>query len=280
MQVFFAFLYLRTPVYVSIVSHNEEPKNSAYKNYTEDPGYYYSHRENLRKFALMLKRNNVKYNFQSDWTFLKACLLYDTGTVLLDTNGKNIVRWLKEDLNFEIDPHAHETEYNYADVAYLIGSLRVRPSNVVGGFIQYPVDSSIFDHFLSPIHGGKYDYTWEPKILWGAASFLHQGEESYESGIWKPKDKYNFTTHDDNAKLVYVGKGYNKNLFEGLYTLIDDIETGKAPPGKIYTYTIFVFQISLNDKFISDFENELKKLKSLVDEGKIIFVGLSEVTEI
>ncbi len=279
-MIFFWIVINTTPVYVSIVSHNEEPKNSAYEDYTKNRDYYLLHRENLRKFALMLSQHNVKYNFQSDWTFLVACLMFDTDSVIKNTNNKNIVRWLKEDIKAEVDPHAHETEYNYADVAKLIDSLGVQPSNVVGGFIQYPVDSSVFDHFLSPIKGWRYDYTWKPKILWGAASFLHQGKESYESGIWKPKDKYHFTQHDDAQHLVYIGKGYNKNPFEGIYKLVEEIENGTAPPNKIYTYTIFVAQNMINDQYIADFEKELIKLNPLVSQGKVIFTGLTELVEI
>ena len=106
-----------TPVYVSIVVHNEEPSNSTtYQDYTTNKTYYLEHREMIRRFALMLHSYNIAFNFQSDWAFLKACQMYDNNSVCINTNGKNIIRYLKEDLGVSIAPHAHETLYKFHNV--------------------------------------------------------------------------------------------------------------------------------------------------------------------
>ena len=96
------------PIHVSIVMHNEEPLSGQYPDFVNDPSAFWEHRDALVPFVNMLHANGVMFNYQSDWNFLQAVGLYDTGT--LSTNGKNIVRYMKEDLGFEVDPHAHETQ--------------------------------------------------------------------------------------------------------------------------------------------------------------------------
>ncbi len=273
------FLFLYPKIYITIVSHNEEP-GKLFDDFTQDREYYLSHREAIRNFALMLNRNSVKgYDFQSDWCFLQGCLKWEDDAVKANTNGKNIIQWLAEDMGFEIDPHAHESQYNYADVAYLIDSCGVIPPPVVGGFIYYPVEESIFDRFLSPIEGWKYNYTWTPQILWGAATYGHQGPDDRSSGIWKPKDKANFYTHDNAQHLVYVG-GYQRT-FWGVWDLLEKQEDGLLEEGKIYTATVFLEQNQmLEEDFVQTFEQEIQKLKPYEEEGRIEWVTLQQVVEI
>jgi hypothetical protein len=37
-------------------------------------------------------------------------------------------------MGMKVDPHGHLVQYNYADLAYFIGSLGVKPTAVLGGF--------------------------------------------------------------------------------------------------------------------------------------------------
>ncbi len=266
-----------TPVYVTIVVHNEEATHATtYQDYRENLEYYLNHREMLRKFALMLHTHGVRFNFQSDWTFLVACGMYENAEVRSNTEGKNIVRYLKEELGVEVDPHAHETQYNYADVAYLIENLGVAPSHTVGGFISDPPERSVFEHFLSPIRGAHYDYTWTPEILWGGATYLHENDVAV-SGVWRPKDTYSFYQHEENGKLVYVGR-YTAE-FSGVTELVSKLEGRTIPSGKIYTATIFVSQAVLSEPYINKFEQWVLQLKELESQGKVVLTTIQETVE-
>ncbi len=250
-------------VYVMIVTHSEEAEP-----YDQSEVIFDNSREDLVSFAQMLYEEGVAWNYQSDWTFLLAATKFDEGDA--STNGKNFLQYFKEDLGFEIDPHAHETEYNYADIAYLISELGVEPSNVVGGFVASPVNESKFDYLQNEIQGNIYDYSWTPGVLWGAAVGGHQNESDlWASGIWRPKDAENYTT--DGGNLPAVG-GYYTN-WEGLDLLLSkDLD-----PNKIYTQAIFMGQRNLTEESIKEFRSEIEKYKS---DDRIVWVGLSELISI
>ncbi len=267
------------PIYVSIVSHNEEPLTGQYPDFTSNEDTFWVHRNAVVRFAQMLHDKGVKYNFQSDWNFLMAEIMFDTGTS--STNNKNLIKYLVEDLGFEVDPHAHETNYNYADVAYLISQLiEGEPSHTVGGYIAYPPDSSKIEYFRDTIYGWHYDYKWKAEILWGGATKFHQNEDSlYVAGIWKPKDNYHYLLHDEYAPLPEIGR-YLPN-WRGLHDLLKKQEKGELHSGRIYTITIFVSQNFLLDtNFINAFSKKIDSLKPYVDSGRIVWVGLAEVVDI
>ena len=264
------------PIYVSIVMHNEEPAGGGYPDFVNDPQAFFMHRKALVRFVDMLHANGVMFNYQSDWNFLKAVALYDRGTV--ETNGRNIVRYIKEDLGFEVDPHAHETLYNYADVAYLIEALGVAPSRTVGGFQAAPPENSKLEYLWQPITGSQYpDYTWQAEILWGGATLNHIDEEPlWVSGVWKPEDKYHFLDHDDNAPLPFVG-GFGRG-WEKLELLLEMQQSGELEHGRIYTCTIFVTQSKvLKPAFIREFEEQIKAHDRA---GDLVWAGLAQVIDI
>ena len=122
--------YLQTPVYLTFTTHNEDAE--PYNNFN----YYRTRRNFIVQLADSIVAKGAKWNFQSDWRFLLAVKNFDTGSVVLNTNGKNIIKWLIEDRGIDCDPHSHESSlYNYADVAYLHSQLGITPSKVVGGFL-------------------------------------------------------------------------------------------------------------------------------------------------
>ncbi|MCG2768867.1 MAG: hypothetical protein L6435_10885, partial [Anaerolineae bacterium] len=222
----------------------------------------------------MLDANGVMFNWQSDWNFLLAVGLYDTGTP--ETNGKNLVRYIKEDLGFEVDPHAHETLYNYADVACLIEALGVTVSHTAGGFLAAPTEDSKLEYLWQPITGTQYPtYTWQAEILWGGATLFHIDEQSlWVSGIWKPKDTNHFVEHDAAAPLPYVG-GYGRNNCD---VLIEKQQNGELEEENIHTCTLFVGQTELlRPGFVQQFEQQIQALDTA---GNIRWVGLAEVIDI
>ncbi len=189
-------------ILVSIVMHFEEPPG--YPDFETDVAAFAEYRAALLRFANVLAARQVAFDFQSDWNFLKAVAQHDTGT---DTGGVNIVRYLHDTPNFSIDPHAHETRYNYADVAYLIQQLGVTPTGVVGGFIATPPPSSVLEAFWTSMDGVQYPgHAWTPEMLWGAASGNHVNDESlWISGVWRPRDRGHFLEHSESAPLPCIG---------------------------------------------------------------------------
>jgi hypothetical protein len=267
------------PILASIVMHNEEPLSGLYPDFVNDQPAFWQHRNALGQFVDMLDDHGVMFNYQSDWNFLMATGLYDTGTP--ETNGENIVRYIK-DLGFEVDPHAHESQYNYADVAYLIEALGVTPSHIAGGFIAAPPEASKLEYLWQPLTATlSPTYTWQAEILWGGATSLHQNEEAlWASGVWKPKDNEHFMEHDDAASLTegaaplpHVG-GYGRDCER----LVQKQQDGELEEDKIHTCTIFVGQNKLlQPGFIPGFAQRIQALDAA---GDVRWVGLAEVIDI
>ncbi len=264
------------PIYISFASHNEEP-GGPNPDFVEDKGAFWEYRQTLLDYAEMLFDQGVIYNFQSDWNFLVATEMYDEGTD--STNGKNIVRYLSEDLGFEVDPHAHETFYSYADVAYLIEQVGVEPSGVAGGFLAAPPKDSKLEYLWEPIEGRMYDYTWQAELGYGGGTRGHVNEEGlWISGMWRPAGNADFLTHDDDAPLPVIG--HYKTSWDGVEKLLALQEAGELDPTKMYTATVMLGQHRMNDDSIAEYQNEIEALFDLTQDGRVVWVGLTEALEI
>ena len=273
------------PIYVSIFSHNEEAYSSGYPNFVEDEDAFWEQREGVVNFANMLAEEGAAYNYQSDWTFLLAMAMYDEGTA--STNNKNLVRYLKEDLGFEVDPHAHESKYNYADVAYLIEQLGVEPSQTVGGALLLPTENSKLEYLWEPLTGWQYpSYTWKAKVIMGGGTPKHQDEETlWISGIWKPQNDENPTVHDDNAPLAVIGTYGRRNsedysLGAHIDELLDLQKQGLLVPGEIYTASLSLLQDEFTAADIEEFRALIQGYEQETAEGRIIWVGFDELYDI
>ncbi len=88
----FSYSQTQTPVYLTFITHNEdaEPYNTNFN-------YYILRRNIIVQIADSVTARGTKWNFQSDWRFLAGVKNFDTGNVILNTNGKNLIRWLVED---------------------------------------------------------------------------------------------------------------------------------------------------------------------------------------
>ena len=276
------------PVYLTIVSHNEEP-GYVHPDYIENPDFYFENRKFVRKLALAIKGKGAMWNFGSDWNYLMAVAKYDVGDVTSSTSGKNIVRWLVEDMGFEADPHAHETKYNYADVAYLHTVLGVQPSSTVGGFLSEPPDNPQgWEQHIEGIHGQRYpDYFWKADLLWGGAVLRHAGPEHQSTyGMWKPKDKYHFMEHDPAQRLPHIGSGCQAlsiggtGSLYGTWKILDAISRRAVPLDGFYTTNPFVPQGFLNDEMIRRISDELDALDPYVQQGQVIWSSLSRTARI
>ncbi|MFB3897825.1 MAG: hypothetical protein ACE14V_16160 [bacterium] len=275
----------KPPIYINIVIHTEAPPDSP--NFEIDTTSFWEYRQRLIEFANMLSKNTVMINYQTEWNFAKAVALYDDGTP--DTHGKNVFRYLREDLGFEIDPHSHETtfhsvDYNYADVVHLIQLTGVTPSRVAGGFIAAPPQDSQLEQFWNQIVGCAYSAsTWQANILWGAATYLHTNETClWASGIWKPKDAYHFLVHDSTAPIPNIGTYGSSDTtdqhWHNFMRLVQLQRDGLLPLGKIYTCTIFVPHTDLNiTEYITEFE---QRLHQYLPDTSLHWVGLQQVINI
>lgn len=262
-------------IYVNIVSHSEDGTSPGYPNFSTDQSSFATERAGLVSFANMLARHRVQYDYQSDWNFLLGVQKFDAGDA--STNGKNVLRYLSEDLGFAIDPHSHEKNgYNYADVAYLIKANGVEPSHVVGGFIASPESQSKLSYLGSLTHGSKYPaYEWKPEILWGGGTGNHVNESAlWISGVWHPKSPSSFAVDDPAAPLPVVGH-YESN-WDGLNKLLALQEEGALTPGNMYTVTIINNQPDFDDAYVDAFSEKLDSYADETAEGKIVWTTIRE----
>ncbi|KJU83127.1 hypothetical protein MBAV_004680 [Candidatus Magnetobacterium bavaricum] len=266
-----------TPVYLTVVMHNEEPSNDS-QDYIKNMEFYYKSRADLKEFALMLWQKGAMLNFQTDWNFLLAVMKYDVGNVTADTNNKNILRWLVEDLRFEVDPHSHGTVYNYTDIALLISLLGVTPSRNVGGFI-YELPYGGWEGHIYGAYGLQFpDAFWQADNLWGAATIDHIGGDDTTFGVWKPKDRYNFYTHEPTQRLLYIGSGCNS--FYGIKEIVIAKRSGLLNRNGFYTASIFLPQQNLGSDVIKTFAGELDFITQYITYGEITWKSLSQIADI
>ena len=266
-------------LHLTVVSHNEEP-NGVRPDYTTNLDYYVSNRALVMLLAETIVSRGATYNFQSDWNYLKAVALFDHGNVVTNTANTNIVRWLSEHIGVEVDPHAHETQYNYADVAYLIAQLNVTPSKNVGGFLYDPPDNPQgWEQHASGLLGRVHtNYFWRADHLWGAATFLHQGNDDRSSGIWRPTNRYNFYEDDPDQRLIYIGAGFGGQT--GVMQLLGDIETGRAPSNGFYTATLGMIQDFMTPESIAQLGSFIDSLAPYVAQGRVRWVTLTEMADL
>jgi len=261
-------------VYVTLAMHNED-------NFPANQQVYLTSRNNLIEFGKMLQRNNVPFNWESDWRFLNGVLQWDTPAVMASTNGKNIVRYLKEELGISVDPHSHENQgYNYADVAHLIDSLGVQPTNVVGGHIWDPNERLYqnWERFKQPLKGSKFPWAqWKGDILMGSATGLHRNDPE-PTGVWRPKGKYDFWS-DDPTSTVH-GIGQHQGSVAGIQDLVNLYKNGAVTPDKILTATIVIGQALLNAPYISNYETTtLKPLLEMQNRGEVKIVTFGQLLD-
>lgn len=263
-------------IYVSIVMHCEEPNNKpSNPDFTKNEDRFDTSRAAVLDLANMLKGLNVKFNYQSDWNFLLAMTMFDEGS---DTGGKNLVKYMVEDLGFEVDPHAHETKYSYADVAYLNGMLGITPSKVAGGMVYLPVEDSKFDYLLAPVLGKIYDTSWQAEILWGASTAGHSSDDEQASGVWRPASASDFFT-DDPSHPIYVG-GYTRDA-DGIINLINLAEAGTLDPSLFYTAAYMTNQGKMEvSGEIDAIRADIEKIMQRDTNGLVQWVGLTEAVKI
>ncbi len=197
------------PVYVVLFTHIEDNCPPEPLGSPQSKQNYFSWRNKTMAVANLFLKHHVKWVFEPDWTFLVAALMYETDSVIATTNYKNLLRYLKEDLQVTIDPHSHEHRgYNYTDVAHLLDSLGVGGSTVIGGHVWDPdlPQFQNWDRFREPVSGSKFPWArWQGDILMGSATPGHTNDPQV-SGVWRPRDKYHFFEDDPVGNIINVGQ--------------------------------------------------------------------------
>lgn len=280
-----AFPQSITPVYLTFTTHNEDAE--PYNNFS----YYIVRRNYIKQLADSIADKNIKWNFQSDWKFLLAVKNFDTGSVILNTNGKNIIRWLIEDRGVVCDPHSHEANgYNYADVAYLHQQLGITPTKTVGGFLYNQIiGGNNWENLEAGIYGRMYtSYFWKPDILWGGGTPGHVNDpQNY--GAWKPQSMANFYVHDSTKHLTLIGNGCNNKIYDTtlvttvvrrIRNVMDAIQYGAFPDTGIYTATIHTQIGDLNASQINKVMQFIDSMQTFVAQGKVIWKNIAEIYEI
>ncbi len=269
-----------TPASITFVTHNEENEN--YTNFN----YYILRRNIIVQLAEYVQLKGVKWDFQSDWKFLVAVKNFDTGSVILNTNGKNLLKWLVEDKGVSCDPHAHESQYNYADVAYLHTQLGITPAKIVGGFLYDTiVGGNNWENLETGIYGRVFtSYFWKPDILWGGGTQNHLNDpQNY--GIWKPQSMANYYFHDSTKHLTLIGNGCTNKIFDTTSVttalnrvrfLIDAIKYNLIPDSGYYTSTVFMSVGQFNTSQLNKMKQFIDSVGVYVSQGRIQWKSIKE----
>ena len=219
-------------VYFSIAVHSEEPGLGsatvpATPNFsTVSKVTYVQWRDAILTFAQLCAARNLPWSFQSDWNFLEGVRRYETptgaaydATLMTNTAGKNVARYLNENLGVTLDPHSHENSgYNYADVAWLLTQLGVTPTGVVGGHVYTGTGYQEWPKFVEDPLGllcEKYSatgYRWKPVVMMGGGTASH-ADDPHSSGIWRPShtagttisSKEQYFTDDPAGQIAAIG---------------------------------------------------------------------------
>ncbi len=272
------------PVYLTLVSHNED--NVQWLTYN----YYIQRRNYLVQIANIVQSKGAIWDFQSDWRFLQAVMRFDTGSVVANTNGKNLLRWFAEDKGVICDPHSHENGYNYADVAYLHEQLGITPTKVVGGFLYDTVISgNNWENLQNGIYGRMYpSYFWRPDILWGGGTPNHVSDPN-PLGAWKPQSMANYYVHDSTKHLVLLGHGcenhirdtsniaYNTSITRNI---VNRITSGSLPDSGFYpSYAIFN-NGDLTPTRIVKITAFIDSVAGMVAQGRVVWKSLPDICTI
>lgn len=267
-------------VYVVLFMHNEDTILGDF-NEPQTETSYLRQRQGLVEMAEYLHENNVPFAWQSDWKFLQGVLQFETPELMATTNGKNLVRWLKEDMGISVDAHSHEHYgYNYADVACLIDSLGVPPTDIIGGHIWDPYIEQYanWERFRQPLQGNQYPhYTWNGRVLIGSGTPNHTYDPA-PSGIWRPTDKYHYWQDDPNGSILCVGQ-YTGDV-AGVEDLVQLYRSDAVSEDQILTCTIHTRQ-SFYSGFMDDFrQNLVEPLLAMQENGDIRLVDFVQLIDI
>ena len=226
------------PVYVVMFTHIEDNTPGGTLGSAGNRSTYLTLRGRLIAMADLARRYNVPWVLQPDWKFLLAAQMYEDASTTASTGGQNLLRYLRDTLGVTIDPHSHESfGYNYTDVAYLLDTLGVGGSTVIGGHVWDPALAQFanWDRFRVPVSGEQYpSAVWRGDILMGSGTPNHTSDPIV-SGVWRPKEPWRYFEDDPLGNIACVGAF--KGDIDGIRELVGRYQSGHAPATCMQTST-------------------------------------------
>lgn len=272
-RLFFLFALLiifrvqgQPPVYFNFVSHNEETGQ------WNGAPFYTANRAKLITLTDYFNTKGITWNMQSDWVYLTNVLSKEIPALMMQTNNKNILRWMSEDKGVEMDPHAHESQYLYPDVVKLMDSIGLAESKVIGGTIYNDSNGvNIWTNLVNGQYGLVFPSKfWKPDYMMGGGTPNHIADLKYY-GLWHPKSPINYLTNDTSVHLTHLGVGCTMKITDTtnatdfanqLHALVQQVQGGYYPANGFYIQTLFFEQADLNTP---SFYNKLIEIADSAD---------------
>jgi hypothetical protein len=261
----------RGVVHVVLFTHIEDTSPSGTLGSDENRTIYRGIRSKLIEVAKRARARRLQWVLQPDWKYLEAARLYEDPAMTADTGGKNLFKYLRDDLAVVIDPHSHENGgYNYTDVAYLLEQLGVGGSTVIGGHIWDPTLPQFqrWDRFRAAVSGEHYPTaSWRGDILIGAGTPGHVNDPLV-SGVWRPKDRDHYFVDDPGGNIVSTGAWHDG--VNGVRELVDLYAKGNVPPSTMLTASWNIRPSDIMADIDKIDTGTFAPIASLRDEGTVV----------
>jgi hypothetical protein len=268
------------PIYVVLFTHIEDNTPGGVLGTVANRNSYLTLRARLITMAETARRYGMTWVLQPDWKFLLAAQLYEDASTTASTGGLNILRYLRDTLGMPIDPHSHEGGgYNYTDVAYLLETLGVGGSTVIGGHVWDPAlpQFAHWERFRVPVQGERYPSAfWRGDILMGSGTPNHTNDPIV-SGVWRPKDPWSYFEDEPTGNIACVGAF--KGDIAGINELVARYKAGQAESSCIQTSTYHVTPSTLgSSSAMTALERDvLTPLASLRSAGQVEVTDFTSV---
>ena len=234
------------PIYVVLFTHIEDATPGGVLGTAANRATYMTLRARLLSMAETARRYGMRWVLQPDWKILLAAQLYEDESTTASTGGQNVLRYLRDSMGVPIDPHSHEGGgYNYTDVAYLLDTLGVGGSTVIGGHVWDPAlpQFAHWERFRVPVPGQRYPSAlWRGDILMGSGTPNHTNDPIV-SGVWRPKEPWSYFEDDPTGNIACVGAF--KGDIAGINELVSRYQSGQAESTCMQTSTFHITPATL-----------------------------------
>ncbi|MEN9798359.1 MAG: hypothetical protein RL653_2055 [Pseudomonadota bacterium] len=266
-------------VFVVIFTHVEDNTPGGTIPSPTSRAQYLDVRQQLLDTARAFRAHGHAWVFQPDWKLLLAALEFEDSSTRASTGGKNVLRYLREDLGVVVDPHSHEKSgYNYTDVAALLDQLGVGGSTVIGGHVWDPGLSQFahWDRFRTAQPGSKYPaFSWRGDILMGHGTPNHVNDPTV-SGVWRPRDPDHFFEDEPTGNITAVGD-YTHEI-SGISTLLGLYDSGAVSPSCMLTSTYHLTPAQLANPAAVE-TDVLAPLDALVAGGRVVVTDFTSLVD-
>lgn len=268
----------RPPVQVVLFTHIEDNTPGGILGTAANRAAYQALRARLLEMGALARLHGAQWSLQPDWKMLLAARLYEGENAARDT--VNFLAFLRDNLGVAIDPHSHEGGgYNYTDVAYLLETLEVGGSTVIGGHVwdpSYPQFQE-WERFRVPVRGLRYPAAlWRGDILMGSGTPNHVNDPIV-SGVWRPRDRYDYWTDDRAGNIAAVGAF--RGDVAGITSLVDAYRTGEVDPACMLTASVHIRPVELlaPGGLAAVEASVIRPLVALRDAGEVVLTDFTSL---